>query len=90
MTWFFLRKKRSFNYEYIKAIITCSLSFLSTGIVVCLYTQSVCPLTLYFDFVVSVDAMFNSMSDCQALHPDEQDTDSEADGRTLFTSLPKD
>ena len=30
--------------------------------------------------LVSVDAMFNAMSDCQALHPDEQDTDSEADG----------
>lgn len=27
----------------------------------------------------ALDAMFNSMSDCQALHPDEQDTDSEAD-----------
>nr|XP_022287890.1 methylosome subunit pICln-like [Crassostrea virginica] len=27
----------------------------------------------------SLDAMFNAMSDCQALHPDEQDTDSEAD-----------
>ncbi|XP_061184651.1 methylosome subunit pICln-like [Saccostrea echinata] len=27
----------------------------------------------------SLDAMFNAMSDCQALHPDEQDTDSEAE-----------
>lgn len=27
----------------------------------------------------ALDAMFNAMSDCQALHPDEQDTDSEAD-----------
>lgn len=57
--------------------------------VLCLYTHSVCPRCI-FNFVVSVDAMFNAMSDCQALHPDEQDTDSEADGKTSFTSLPKD
>ena len=29
---------------------------------------------------ISVDTMFNAMSDCQVLHPDEQDVDSDAEG----------
>ena len=33
---------------------------------------------------ISVDAMFNAMSDCQALHPDEEDEFSE-EGISLYT-----